>query len=225
MKRLASYLLPLAFLVLEGCASMPKTVFPRRVDPDAATTLDPGEVLIFGRILFIENGKDKAPYGLGKPLWQLASVEPTPAAKADAPVQRIIPFLSTRKDGLFAYIIPAGHYEMTDVAPFYYLPTIDPALEFDASEPGRTYCLGDLELDIDTSVWLGGLWGNYITHLNHLDVLDRCEQALAEIHAGNLDPEPARKALLVRIHGRSAELKSRGTGGILVAPAGLRFGR
>lgn len=225
MNRVASYLLPFAFLILQGCAGMPETFLARRVDPGASPSLNPGEVLIFGHILFIENGKDKAPYGLGKPLWQLASAVPVPTVNGDTPAQHIIPFLSTRKDGLFAYIIPAGHYEMAFVAPFYYLPMIDPALEFDASEPGRIYCLGDLELDIDTSVWLGGLWGNHITHLNHIEVLDRCEEARGKMPIGALDSEPTRKTLLTRIHGRVAELKSTAAGGMLVAPAGLRFGR
>ncbi|MEW5770140.1 MAG: hypothetical protein AB1831_07205 [Pseudomonadota bacterium] len=197
----------LASLLVTGCASMPETQMARRVDPGQAPALRTGEVLIYGRILFIENGASKAPYGLGKPLWSVITRQPVVAPQADGagpqpPRRRNIPFLSTRKDGVFAYAIPAGHYEMGGLVPFYYTPFIEPALEFDASEAGRAYCLGDLEVDYDASSWLGGLWGNYITHLNHVEVIDRCDGLAGQVLVDATAAPPAKKALLSRIYGR-----------------------
>jgi hypothetical protein len=207
-----------ALLALAGCAGLPETLSARRVEPGQTPTLNPGEIVIFGRILFIENGKNKAPYGLGKPFWQLES-PPNRALSGQTERRLNIPFLSTRKDGVFVYVIPAGRYAMSHVEPFYYMPQIDPALEFDASQPDRSYYLGDLEIDIDTTTWLGGLWGNYITHLNHLEVLDRFEEFRdSPPWAGTSDQ--LHKALMTRTHGRIPELKSPTAGGLLVAPAG-----
>ena len=212
-------------LFLGGCANLPETYVARGVEPGERPVLSGSEVLVFGRILFSENGGNKAPYGWSKPIWQLESPERKPVANGQGARRMIIPFLSTRRDGAFAYIIPAGHYEMTHVEPFYYLPFIDPALEFDASAPGRAYYLGDLELDIDTSVWLGGLWGNYITHLNHIEVLDRFEEASWPILANAPGTGAIRKARLTRIHGRIPAL-NQSAGGILVAPSGgIHFGK
>lgn len=197
----------LASLLLTGCASVPETQFSRRVDTGVVPVLGPDEVLVYGRILFIENGKSKAPYGLGKPLWSVTTalpqgVAPIPETGSQPPRRKNIPFLSTRKDGVFAYVIPAGHYEMGRLVPFYYMPFIDPAMEFDASEAGQAYCLGDLEVDYDASSWLGGLWGNYITHLNHFEVVDRCDALHGRIFGSAPPAAPLRKALLTRIYGR-----------------------
>jgi hypothetical protein len=197
----------LASLLLTGCASVPETQFARRVDAGTVPVLGPDEVLIYGRILFIENGKSKAPYGLGKPVWSVITTQPqgavpSPETDGQPPRRKNIPFLSTRKDGVFAYVIPAGHYEMGGLVPFYYTPFIDPAMEFDASEAGQAYCLGDLEVDYDASSWLGGLWGNYITHLNHFEVVDRCDALHGQIFSSYKLASPLRKALLTRIYGR-----------------------
>lgn len=196
-----------ALLVVSGCASLPETLNARSVEPGETPTLKQDEILVFGRILFAENGTSKAPYGLGKPIWQLENPEVKPALGEQSRKRRILPFLSTRKDGVFAYVIPAGRYEMTHVEPLGYLPHIDPALEFDANEPGLAYYLGDLEVDIDASIWLGGLWGNYITHLNHIEVRDRFDETSAQF-AGTLPGSAlSRKCLLSRIHGRIPHLK------------------
>lgn len=196
-----------ALLIVSGCASLPETLKARRVEPGETATLKQDEILIFGRILFTESGKFKVPYGLGKPVWQLASPEADPALGEQSKKRKILPFLSTRKDGVFAYVIPAGRYEMNHVEPLGYLPHIDPALEFDANEPGLAYYLGDLEVDFDASIWLEGLWGNYITRLNHLDVRDRFDETSAQFKGTLPGSAPSRKGLLSRIHGRIPHLK------------------
>lgn len=218
MKRPVLFMLTLVLLALVGCAGLPETRTARRVDAGQAPALNPDEVVVFGRILFIENGKSKAPYDLGKPLWQIE--RPVNQTAADSSGRHLImPFLSTRKDGVFVYVIPAGRYAMTHLEPFYYMPLIDPALEFDAGTPGQIYYLGDLEIDIDTTSWLGGLWGNYITHLNHLEVLDRFEEFRDSLPwAGPSDQ--LHKAIMKRMHGRIPELKSPLAAGMLVTPAG-----
>lgn len=196
-----------ALLIASGCASLPETLNARSVEPGETPVLKQNEILIFGRILFTENGKPKAPYGLGKPIWQLDSPEAAPALGGQSERRKILPFLSTRKDGAFAYVIPAGRYQTAHVEPFGYLPHIDPALEFDAGEPGLAYYLGDLELDIDASIWLGGLWGNYIVRLNRMEVRDRFDEALIPVIGIIPGSAPARKSLLTPIHGRTPHLK------------------
>lgn len=200
-------LLMFVFLIVSGCASLPETLNARRVEPGETTSLKQDEILIFGRILFTESGKSKVPYGLGKPVWQLANPEADPALGEQGKTRKILPFLSTRKDGVFAYVIPAGRYEISHVEPLGYLPHIDPALEFDANEPGLAYYLGDLEVDFDASIWLGGLLGNYITHLNRLDVRDRFDEISAQFEGTFPGSSPSRKSLLSRIHGRVPDLK------------------
>jgi len=217
MKSRGFLFLLFALLALTGCTGLPETRYVRCVDSGQTPVLSPDEIVIFGRVLFIENGKNKAPYGLGKPLWQLYG-QPNQAADDQVGRRLNIPFLSTRKDGVFVYVIPAGRYAMTHVEPFYYLPQIDPALEMDVSEPGRSYDLGDLEIDIDTTSWLGGLWGNYITHLNHLEVMDRFDE-FRDLTPWATAPDQVRKALMTRMRGRIPELKST-AGGMLVSPAG-----
>lgn len=213
----------LACLVLSGCATLAETEYPgsRAIDPGEAPALRQDEVVIFGRILFTENGVSKLPYGLGRPLWQLTS--PPHKAVRGQPMgkRRIIPFLSTRKDGVFVYAIPAGRYEIAHIVPFYYTPTIVPALEFSADQPGKAYYLGDLELDIDATSWLGGLWGNYITHLNYLEVVDRFDELGAHMANAFVASEPPQKSLLVRTRGRIPTLMDQGGAGILVSPGGL----
>lgn len=203
----SSLLVVFALLIVSGCTSLPETLNARSVEPGETPTLKQNEILIFGRILFTENGKSKAPYGLGKPIWQLESPEAAPALGERSEKRKILPFLSTRKDGAFAYVIPAGRYETTHVEPLGYLPHIDPALEFDANKPGLAYYLGDLEVDINASIWLGGLWGNYITRLNHMEVRDRFDEALIPFTGIIPDSVPVRKSLLTPIHGRIPHLK------------------
>jgi hypothetical protein len=213
----------LACLVLSGCATLAETEYPgsRAIGPGEAPALRPDEVVIFGRILFIENGAHKFPYGLGKPLWQLTSPPHKAVGGQPTGKRRIIPFLSTRKDGVFVYAIPAGRYEIGDIVPFYYTPMIVPALEFSADQPGKAYYLGDLELDIDATSWLGGLWGNYITHLNYLEVVDRFDELGAQMASAFVADEPPKKSLLARIRGRIPALMDQGGAAILVSPSGL----
>jgi hypothetical protein len=62
---------------------------------------------------------------------------------------------------------------MSHMEPLHYMPHIDPALAFDGATPCRAYYLGDLEVDIETTSWLRGLWGDYITRLDRLELADR----------------------------------------------------
>lgn len=193
-------------LIVSGCASLPETIAARQVSPNETLTLKQGEILVFGRILLIENGKSKMPYGLAKPLWQLMSPKGK-AGTGQSERERILPFLSTRMDGVFVYVIPAGRYEITHVQLFGYLPLVDPAIEFDATEPGQAYYLGDMEVDFDASLWVGGLWGKYITRINSLEIKDRFEET-RDLVAGTIsDSSPIGKALLTPIRGRTPQMK------------------
>lgn len=164
IQRYLFILLVLVTALLNGCGTMPTNYYAKSIEESQQLVFGEDEVLITGKIIFIENGKSKAPYSLGKPTWMLVGREISNDLQ--------IPFLSTEKDGSFYYIVPAGQYLMKSVAPFYYTPFIYPALYFDASEAKKIYYLGELIIDIDTTVMLGGLWGNYINTLNFVEVKD-----------------------------------------------------
>lgn len=85
-------------------------------------------------------------------------------------------------------VIPAGRYQVSHMEPRHYLPHIDPALAFDGATPCRAYYLGDLEVDIETTSWLGGLWGDYITRLDRLEVPTASTPARAASPAATVVP-------------------------------------
>jgi hypothetical protein len=164
IKQYLIILLALVTALLNGCGATPTIYDAKPIDESKQLVLGDDEVLITGKIIFIENGQSKAPYSLGRPSWALGGRE----VLSDLH----IPFLSTEKDGSFYYVVPAGKYLMKFVVPFYYTPYIYPALYFDAPEPKNIYYLGVLIIDIDTTKMLGGLWGNYINSLNYVEVKD-----------------------------------------------------
>jgi hypothetical protein len=193
-------LLVLITALLNGCGTTPTNYYAKSIDESQQLVLSEDEVLITGKIIFIENGKSKAPYSLGKPSWMLSGREISNDLQ--------IPFLSTEKDGSFYYIIPAGKYLMKFVVPFYYDPYIYPALYFDAPEPKKIYYLGELIIDIDTTKMLGGLWGNYINSLNYLEVKDdfsTAQQILLEKFPG-FEEENIHKEIMKRLPGNFPKL-------------------
>jgi hypothetical protein len=197
----------LVTVLLVGCTGMPETIHATRVEIGETAVLGGRDVLVFGRVVFTRNGVDMRPYGqLDQPLWQLATPETTSAA-ADA-TRRVIPFLTTGEDGRFAYVIPAGRYEMSHAQPMNHMPHIDPARAFDAPTPCRAYYLGDLEVGIEAFSWLGGLWGNYIDRVTRVEVADRLDAGLGRFTGCDGGPEPVLRALLAPIPGRAADLKS-----------------
>ena len=204
--RRSGLLIMLATLIVPGCASLPETLSARPATSGEVPVLRQGEILVFGRILFTENGKSKVPYGLGKPLWQLETPEPASPSEQPAEKRRILPFLSTDRDGAFAYAIPTGHYEIAHAEPLGYTPLLYPGLEFEAREPGLAYYLGDVEVNIDSSIWLGGLWGNYITRIERVEVVDRFDEARNRFAQRLPNPERIRKTLLVPTQARRPHL-------------------
>jgi hypothetical protein len=64
-----------------------------------------------------------------------------------------------------------------------------------------------LEADIDSWIWLGGLWGNYITRLKRLEVINRFDEARGQFVGIIPGAEPIREALLTPINGRAPQLK------------------
>lgn len=205
--QLAGVWLVFVALVVSGCASLPETRLARPALPDEPVVLQQDEILVFGRLVFTENGQSRVPYGLGKPLWQLETPKPESGSAPSTAKRTILPFLSTDAEGYFAYVIPAGQYEIAHAGPRGYTPLLRPGLEFDAREPGRAYYLGDIEVDFDAWSWLGGLWGNYISRITRVEVVDRFDatrgvltQRLAR------DPERIGKALLTAPPGQSPQL-------------------
>ena len=197
--------LSLLLLHLAGCGTVPIQYLPQSLlhTPDAPILED--EVVIFGRILFTENGELQVPYGFQtRPRWTLTSPANEPGI-VDAYGRKASLWIPLRadEDGLFVYVIPAGRYRVASVKPFYYTPFIYTALEIEVRTPGKAYYLGDLEVDYDSTRWLGGMWGNYIHSLNYLEVVDRSDRAFPEFAAGPGRSRglPVGKALMVRVRG------------------------
>jgi hypothetical protein len=202
----------LVTVLLAGCGTTPTMYEAKSIDEPQPLLLGDNEVLITGKIIFIENGKSKAPYGLGRPNWMLLHnpddlgphlTEQMKLGGREIWGDLYIPFLSTEKDGSFYYIVPAGEYLMKDVVPFYYTPYIFPAVSFNATQPGKIYYIGTLSIDIDTTTVLGGLWGNYINTLNFLEVkdeFDSARQTILEKFPG-VDKKIINKALMKRLPG------------------------
>jgi hypothetical protein len=217
MRTAAGWLIVLLF-VLTGCAA--GTVNYRDLASGTPPALAADMAIVFGRIVFIENGRSKLPYTLGKPVWHLME-ERAAGAPASGPPPHQLALLSTGEDGLFVYAIPAGRYRITSVVPFYYTPPIDPALAFDASTPGHAYYLGDLVIAYEASSWLGGLWGNYIERLTRLEVRDRFGATHATARR-LLPPEvTVERQLLSRVRGAFPSLPAAGGGsGAGITPGG-----
>lgn len=190
-------------LAVGGCASLPETRHAHPAPSGEPAVLKQGEILVFGRLLLAVNGKPKVPYGLGRPLWQLETPKPAVGAALPPAKRLILPLLSTDRDGHFAYVIPAGRYEIPHIQFMGYQPLIQPHLEFDARMPGSAYYLGDIEVDVKAWSWLGGLWGNTISRITRVDVVDRFDAA---------------RGLLARRHPQNTERVDKA---LLTAPSGL----
>lgn len=215
------FLLMLLVSFLSGCASAPERCDVRPIERTSIVNPGENESIIFGRILFTENGKSTIPYGFQtKPWWRIRS---PPEYAGEKRIKCSAGHLGTQKDGTFVYIIPAGQYEVTHIRPNYYTPFIIPALKFSAEKPATAYYIGDLEIDYDSTRWLGGLWGNYIHHLNYLEVIDRYEQMQALVQ--DLIPLPVETNLMVRIRGQIPHLEEE-QGGVPIMNFGtIQFGK
>ena len=181
-------------VLLAGCAAMPEQHTARRLEAGAAAALAAGEAVVYGRILLVENGKPKYPYGLGKPVWFVGELRGASW-----------PHLTTDANGFFAYALPAGSYEISRAAPFYYTPFICLPYRFDAPQAGTAYYLGALRIEFESTVMLGGLWGNYIDSIDYAEVLDEFDTMSAAL-ASRAPGLPVVKALMTRIPGRRPRL-------------------
>jgi len=192
MRTLAAVLV----LLLTGCAGVPEARLARPLEAGAPVALAPGEAVVFGSILFVENGKPKYPYGLGKPMWFIEGVHGK------------WPQFGTDKDGSFYLALPAGRYELRSAVPFYYTPYICIPYRFEAPQAGKAYYIGALRIEFESTVLLGGLWGNYIDSVDYVEVLDRFEAASAALAARGPGAAalPLEKALMTRIPGRRPAL-------------------
>ena len=171
----------------------------RPLEPGAPWALAPGEAFVFASILFVENGKPKYPYGLGKPMWFVEGLSGR------------WPHLSTEKDGAFFYAVPAGSYEILRGAPVYYTPFICLPYRFEAPQAGKAYYVGALRIELESTVMLGGLWGNYIDSVDYAEMLDLFDAAAAAFAARNPGAAalPLEKALMTRIPGKRPQLVTR----------------
>jgi hypothetical protein len=184
-------------VLLVGCAAMPEQRIARPLEAGAAAAPAAGEAVVYGRILFVENGKPKYPYGLGKPIWFVDGLR--------GPSW---PQLTTDASGLFAYGVPAGSYEISRAAPFYYTPFICLPYRFDAPLAGKAYYIGALRVEFESTVMLGGLWGNYIDSVDYAEVLDEFDNMSAAL-ASRAPRLPVVKALMTRVPGRRPQLGTR----------------
>lgn len=154
-------------IVLTACAEIPS----RQIPPGPEATLANDEVLIFGKIRFIQNGKPITSYTLAKPLWELWPISKKKNGRA----------FSTEEDGSFYYVIPVGTYNLNFIYRIGYRPSIDPSVRFNVASGGQAVYLGTLSIDIELTSWLGGFGGNSIYEINIVEVVDEFEAAKQQL--------------------------------------------
>ena len=189
----------LVMLVIVGCASVPKyqATAPEPLHP---IVLEKDEVLIFGKILFIDNGKLAVPYSWPRsPWWVLERNRPDVGTNLKLHKRLgdlLIPGLSTHEDGSFYYKIPVGHYVVMSVALSVNTEyATRPMVQFDAQNGKRAVYVGTLQIDINTARFVSDV---RIDSINVVDVTDDFEGASAQLleRYTKLDPERIVKRLL-----------------------------
>jgi len=214
--KFAGWFVCLSFALLSGCAGSmfttdkcgtgvpPGDFGPIRMGEniflDRVSKLGPNDIAIVGRIVGFENGERKVASDRWEPHFGVRQPPMVDWGKV-----RCYTYLRTfAGSDMFFYILPAGKYEIFNVwihqeASMNF--EFQPFLEFDASEPGVAYYLGDIVVDFDTPSWSEQYVSSAVKHLNYLEVVDRYDEVrarvLASLHQMEKAP-PVRKALATR---------------------------
>lgn len=212
--RFALWLLCSELTLLSGCAAMPQSCNVRGLPADLeqeivgtmerVTSLESSDTVVFGRIVFIRNGKSELPYGFNAPRLIVRQSLSTSPGKAPCLTDTLG---SIRMDGLFVYVLPAGRYEIGAVS--FDSNMVLPAVAFDAHEPGSAYYLGDLVIDYEASK-VDPQQPHEWRHLNKLEVVDHYDEvrtkASTQLSQLKKSP-PVRKALMIRVWDRAPKFQ------------------
>lgn len=161
MERKLIITLLIGIMVLSGCATI------RAVGPGKKVALSENEAIVFGKVIFIENNKEKIPYSAwtrGKPQMSFFRIESNKYID-----QGFDPIYE--KDGSFYWIMPTGTYIIPDIQ-FDYI--ILPQVAFQVPSGGDAFYLGTLKIDAETKQIIAR---HYIKKLNSITVVDEFDKA------------------------------------------------
>jgi hypothetical protein len=176
-------LLALCFLALSACA-------PRfsQVGPGKPIELSESEALVFGKIMFIENGEEKVPYGAWtrKPFPTVFGVESEKYYVAP----------EVEKDGSFYWKVPRGTYIISKVE---YAYTVLPQVAFQAPPDAEAVYLGTLIIDVETKRIIAARHAEKINAISVVNEFDKAREALLSRNPGF----PGRMEERLMVHDKS----------------------
>lgn len=155
----------ICFLALPACAPR---LSVKEVDPGRPVSLQANEALVFGKIIFIENGKEAVPYGCSRaPITDIFHVESENKTRLWSCELWWTHMLE--RDGGFYWIIPRGTYIIPQIQFGY---TISPQVAFQASFGADAYYLGTLRINVETKQIIAA---HFVKKINSISVADEFE--------------------------------------------------
>ena len=166
MRRKLTILFFLAFLVFSGCA--PRLSI-KEIKPGKTITLSEGEAFVFGKVVFIENGEEKAPYSWWrqKPIPSIFHIESEKQTR----------WWSLEENGNFYWVVPRGTYIIPDIQ-FGYI--ILPQVAFQVPPGGDAFYLGTLKIDVEIKRVIGIQSLEKINSITIIDEFDREKELFIE---------------------------------------------
>ncbi len=168
MKTKLSIFLLIGLLGLGCCAARFTEILPGK-----AVSLSESEALVFGKIIFTENNKEKVPYGL-------YTQRPFPVAfQIESGKNFVGP--EVEKDGSFYWIVPRGTYVVSSIK---YNFSIPPQVAFQVPSQGGAIYLGTLVIDVEVKNLIAF---RSVKKLNSITIMDEFEKAKETLKNRNPD--------------------------------------
>lgn len=146
---------------LTGCASR---LSVKTVDPTETVEHLEKEALIFGKIIFRENGEEMVPYGIfRKPALTLLHIE--------SGKQKV---MTLQRDGAFYWMVPRGTYNIPDIGYDRCDYLIYPRVTFSIPPEGGAFYLGTLTIDMGIERFL---FIRLSQEINSIEVIDEFDVA------------------------------------------------
>lgn len=157
MQRKSMVSLFLVFLMLTSCAPI---LDVKEVRQDKPITLSGNEVPVFGKVIFIENGKARIFYNPCR-MPTITILQKDSGWKRE--------YIELEEDGSFYLILPRGTYIISDICHGEYDYCVEPHLMFQIFEYNAFY-LGTVKVDVEVrDRWVFGFW---IEAINDIEVSD-----------------------------------------------------
>jgi len=158
-------------LLLSGCAAI------KSVGPGTTVALAESEAIVFGKVIFIENHKEKIPYSAWtRPGPRMSFLHVESGKYIDwgfAPVYE--------KDGSFYWTMPTGTYIIPDIRFDYF---ILPQVAFQVPSGADAFYLGVLKIDVETKQIIAR---HYVKEVNSITVEDEFDKAKEAFISRNPD--------------------------------------